>query len=459
MTLLSACIAFASLLIYARQRLEAVPVPISAAEETMALSVHFNRIRNGNDPYAGAPDLGPWLWNGGGTETLPSARNLSTVINARSAILVDAATGSVLFEKNADEPIPPASMTKLVAMYTAFHAAERGEISFDDVIVPPPESWAVNVPAGSSLMFLGQEQRVSVRELLTGMAVASGNDAAIALAIHVSGSVPAFIERMNSEMRMLGLSKTRFVEPSGLSESNLTTAREFADFSLVYIRDYPEALRAFHAQRAISYPMPWNLPADGTESPVTQNATNRLLGMLEGCDGLKTGFINESGYNLSLTAERNGDRFISVTLGGPGTGSTEGNRLRIQDGQNLMEWAFGNFLTVRTEAVRPVIMPVWGGKQESIRLIPARSASFTAPAGIRTALPALVRRLVITGQVTAPVDAGEELGRMDYSLGGTVVHSVPLVADRGSEKAGPVRRLVDRAALFALPLASATAAR
>jgi len=459
MALLFVCLAGTSLILYAKDRLEKQPLPVSAAEEAMARSAWFASNPGGTAGWPGAPDLAPWNWPDGGGAAQPPVENLSALIHARSAILVDAASGSVLFEKNADDPVPPASMTKLVAMYTAFHAAERGEISFDDVIEPPPESWAVNIPPGSSLMFLGQGQRVTVREILSGMAVASGNDAAIALAVHVSGSVPAFIERMNSEMRMLGFPVTRFAEPSGLSELNMTTAREFADFALVYIRDYPEALRAFHAQRAISYPMPWNLPAGGTESPVTQNATNRLLGMLEGCDGLKTGFINESGYNLSLTAERNGDRFISVTLGGPGTGSTEGNRLRIQDGQNLMEWAFGNFLTVRTEAVRPVIMPVWGGKQESIRLIPARSASFTAPAGIRTALPALVRRLVITGQVTAPVDAGEELGRMDYSLGGTVVHSVPLVADRGSEKAGPVRRLVDRAALFALPLASATAAR
>jgi len=279
---LFACIAFASLFLYARQRLDAVPAELSAAEEAMARSVHYNRTRFGQDPYAAAPDLAPWKWDGGGFAAAPSAEKLSAAVNARSAILVDAATGSVLFEKNADEPIPPASMTKLAAMYTAFHAAERGEISFDDVIEPPPESWAVNVPAGSSLMFLGPGQRVTVRELLAGMAIASGNDAAIALAVHVSGSVPAFIERMNSEMRMLGLSTTRFVEPSGLSEFNLTTAREFADFALVYIREYPEALRAFHSQRAISYPMPWNLSGGGTENPVTQSATNRQLGVLGG---------------------------------------------------------------------------------------------------------------------------------------------------------------------------------
>jgi len=130
----------------------------------------------------------------------------------------------------------------------------------------------------------------------------------------------------------------------------------------------------------------------------------------------------------------------------------------MQDGQNLMDWAFGNFTTISAEPVRPVIMPVWGGLQESIRLIPARSASFTAPKGVGNDAAAPVRQLVVAAPVTAPVEAGEQLGKVDFSIGGKVVHSVPLVADRGSEKAGVLRRLVDRAALFALPLVSATAA-
>jgi len=455
MALLFVCLAGTSLILYAKDRLEKQPLPVSAAEEAMARSAWFASNPGGTAGWPGAPDLAPWNWPDGGGAAQPPVENLSALIHARSAILVDAASGSVLFEKNADEPVPPASMTKLVAMYTAFHAAERGEISFDDVIEPPPESWAVNIPPGSSLMFLGQGQRVTVRELLLGMAVASGNDAAIALAVHVSGSVPAFIERMNSEMRMLGFTVTRFAEPSGLSELNMTTAREFADFALVYIREYPEALRAFHAQRSIAYPMPWNLPQGSTERPVMQYATNRLLASLEGCDGLKTGFINESGYNMSLTAEREGSRYISVTLGGPGTLSAEGNRLRVEDGTNLMEWAFGNFVTVKPEPVVPVSAAVWGGQQQSINLIPASGATFTAPAAVASGLARLERNVVVQNPVTAPVDAGQLLGRVDFSIDGITVHSVPLVADRSSAKADGLRQLLDAAAGLFLPLAAA----
>ncbi len=454
--------------LYTRARLSAQVLPVSTAEEVMARSAYFVSNPDRTDSFPFAPDLSPWTWSGTEIEKLLAAGNLSALINARSAILVDATTGTVLFEKNADEPIPPASMTKLVAMYTAFHAAERLEISFDDVMEPPPESWASNIPPGSSLMFLGQGQRVTIRELLFGMAVASGNDAAIALALHISGSVPAFVERMNTEMKMLGLSRTRFVEPSGLSEYNMTTAREFADFALVYIRDYPEALRAFHSQQSFSYPMPWNLPPGSTERPVMQSATNRLLGSLEGCDGLKTGFINESGYNMSVTAERHGNRYISVTLGGPGAGSSEGNRLRVDDGKNLMEWAFANCITVKPEPVEPVSIPIWGGLQQSVRAIPVRMAAFTAPATFSAAgtaavpaagtaavpakLSGLERKLILQKTITAPVEAGQILGKVDFLIDGIIVHSVPLVADRSSARAGLLGQLLDRAARLAVPL-------
>jgi D-alanyl-D-alanine carboxypeptidase len=422
-------------------------VPVSPAEADLARSV-WEANAGAPAGHSDAPELSALCWNGKAGITAATGDDLA--VNARSAILVDVRTGSVLYEKDADDAIPPASMTKLVAMYTAFRAAGNGEISFDDIVDLPPESWAVNIPAGSSLMFLGEGQKVTVRELLRGMAVASGNDAAIALACHVSGSVAAFVARMNGEMERLGLSQTRFVEPSGLSERNLTTAREFADFALVYIREYPEALKAFHSVTRLEYPMPWNLPAGQTGAPVEQYATNKLLGNLPGCDGLKTGFIVESGYNLSLTAERDGTRFLSVTMGGPGASTAEGNMLRTSDGRTLMEWAFGNFRTVRPEtAPVPVPLTVWGGRVGKIEALPATGADCTVPAGMTGRLAC---ETVLPRMLEAPVAAGDVVGRIDYSVGGTLLRSVPLVADRNSAHAGIAVQIIDAAARLVSPV-------
>ena len=180
-------------------------------------------------------------------------------LDATSVILMEYETGRVLYEKNADEIIPPASMTKLVVMYVVFQEIATGRISLDDIVPLPPESWAINAPPMSSLMFLGEGQTVTLRELLLGLAVASGNDAAIAVAHYTCGSVESFVERMNSEMEALGLVHTRFVEPSGYSELNLTTPREFAAFAKTYIERYPESLTLFHSQPSISYPQEHNL--------------------------------------------------------------------------------------------------------------------------------------------------------------------------------------------------------
>lgn len=418
---------------------------VTAAEETMAREAWRASGLAPKPRWQDAPGLSPFADSSADGSDAPR-------VNARSAILVDAATGSVLLEKNADEPIPPASMTKLVAMYATFRAMETGSITFDDVVALPPQSWAVNIPPGSSLMFLAEGQRVTVRELLEGMATVSGNDAAIALAHHVARSVDAFVRMMNSETSRLGLTGTSFVEPSGLSESNMTTSREFADFSRAYVTEYPEALKAFHSRTSLSYPMEWNLPAGSGERPVFQRATNRLLGILPGCDGLKTGFIYESGYNMTLTAERNGTRFISVTMGGPGNGSAEGNALRCEDGTALMEWAFANFRTVKGEPPSRMAVPVYGGSIRAVGAIPATGTSFTVRTGSGDGK--IDETIQLDPWLEAPVDAGDVIGEVTYSMGGKVLHEVPLVADRNAAEGSPARRAFDAVALMFARLAA-----
>ena len=377
-------------------------------------------------------------------------------VHSGSAILIDAATGSILYEKNADAVIPPASMTKLVMMYVVFQEIATGRISLDDVVPLPPESWAVNAPPQSSLMFLAEGQIVTLRELLLGLAVASGNDAAMAVAHYVSGSVDAFVQRMNREMELLGLEKTRFVEPSGYSELNLTTPREFAAFARVYLSRYPESLENFHSQPSISYPQEHNLAewhkGEGKNQPIFQQSTNKLLGVLPGCDGLKTGFIYESGYNLSLTAQRGKTRFISITMKGPGTGSVEGNRYRVADGTTLMEWAFSCFATHFKQNIKPVSVPVLGGGKNKVSVVPAHTTPLTVPALFKEQSPsmaasAITTQISIPAYVYAPLQTGDVVGKVTYVLGDVVLEEVPLIAVTSVEKGNGFKQLVDKLAL------------
>lgn len=376
-------------------------------------------------------------------------------IHSGAAILIDVASGQVLYEKNADEVIPPASMTKLVVMYVVFQEIATGRISLDDVVPLPPESWAVNAPPMSSLMFLGQGQTVTLRELLLGLAVASGNDAAVAVASYVSGSVDAFVERMNHEMDLLGLEKTHFVEPSGYSELNLTTPREFAAFARTYISRYPESLESFHSQPSISYPQEHNLAewhrGEGREQPIFQQSTNKLLGVLPGCDGLKTGFIFESGYNLSLTAKRGETRFLSVTMKGPGSGSVEGNRHRVADGTTLMEWAFDCFATHYKSEVEPVAVPVLGGAENSVVLAPSHLEPLTVPALLKdrdasVAAASVTSQITLPTYVQAPLQAGDIVGKITYSVGDIVLEEVPLVAVTAVDEGSGFKQFVDKLA-------------
>lgn len=343
-------------------------------------------------------------------------------ITARSAVVIDAASRALLYEKNPQLSIPPASLTKLVAIFTAFQAIEKGEIHLHDMITPPPQAWHRNIPAGSSLMFLDKDQRVTVEELIRGMSVVSGNDAAIALAIHTAGSVAAFVERMNVTAAALGLQDTSFVEPTGLSEHNRTTARDFARFCAVYLQKYPENLQRFHAVTEFVYPKKHN--SFKSAAGIRQMATNTLLSSLAGCDGLKTGFIYESGFNIALTAERNGTRFIAVILGSTGNTFSEGKKNREKDSHALMEWAFRSFQTVVLPDIFAQLspIPVLGScdRVGTAAFIPVpfplyhtQSLAVTALRSGSTGTPTVVNRIAVPPYIIAPVAAGSTIGMFE----------------------------------------------
>lgn len=362
-----------------------------------------------------------------------------------SAILIDASNGCVIFEKNADDPIPPASIAKIFVMYIVLKDVYAGKVSLDDIVPLPEKSWAVNMPKDASLMFLGQGQIVTLRELMLGLAVASGNDAAIAIARYISGGTEEFVKRMNDECKALGLTKTHFVEPSGYDENNMTTARELATFARIYVTKYPESIELFHSAKSIRYPLEKNLPSWqkdlGDSKAIFQKNTNPLLGEMEGVDGIKTGFIYESGYNLALTAKRNGNRFISITMMGPGKGSRQGNQGRIHDGHEMMDFAFDSFAdydpNLHIETSFPVAVP--GGKEKFVRLVPAWKNTITVPhigGGENPSADANKVQAFVTipKSIYGEASIGKQYGQIQYKLGNVILETVPLVCDRTVEK-------------------------
>ena len=392
--------------------------------------------------------------------TLP---NLGINVGADAAILIDVSNGCVIWEKNADKVIPPASMTKLFAMYVVEQEIAAGRLHYDDVIPLPPECWACNMPPHSSLMFLGKGQIVTLEELLLGLSICSGNDAAYALAYAVCGSMDEFVNRMNEVAWNAGLTHTHFVESSGYSEQNTTTAREMAAFSRLYILEHPDSLRRFHSVPSFTYPKEKNMaPGDryGAQDwsnglpekitmGITQENTNPLLGKLAGCDGLKTGFIDESGYNLTLTASRNGTRFLSVTMGGKGKNTQEGQAGRVKDGTELMETAFSIFRDYDlNEIADSYFVKVYASKTKALNLVPAAELEplcvpFITGNSIAENLQNVQINITMPDYLQGQITAGAEYGQIKITLGDYLLQTIPLVADRSTEKAGWVVCLAD----------------
>ena len=316
--------------------------------------------------YSAPPLLAPYL------ATAPE-------IVSRAAVLIDAETGTALYLKNPDEEISPASLTKLMTMHLVMTEAANGRVSLDEIIPIGTESWAQNQPVRSSLMFLAPGQIVSLREIMLGLAVSSGNDAAVAAALRLAPTVRDFAAMMTLEARRMGLAKTRFTEPSGISEHNMTTAAEFTAFCREYLLRHPQSLAEFHSVETFAYPKAHNVPETfrGHPNTIVQANRNALLKTFPGVDGLKTGYIDEAGYNIALTAERNGSRFIAVILGAPA--SPGGDRLRDEDGRRLLSWAFENFKTVRPSIGPLEPARLWKGKSNKVELRLAEEADFTAP--------------------------------------------------------------------------------
>jgi len=360
-------------------------------------------------------------------------------------VVMDAATGTLVYYKNPDDEIPPASLTKLMTIHLVLREIEAGRASLEEIITPPRESWAVNQPPRSSLMYLANGQQLSLRELLLGLAVFSGNDAAVAAALRFAPSVQAFAEMMNREAQAMGLVKTRFTEPSGISEYNMTTAREFANFCRLYLQAHPESLRDFHSVREFVYPRAENVAEQYRGNPGTRVQRNRntLLAKQEGVDGLKTGYIDEAGFNIALTAQRNGTRFIAVILGAPADWG--GDRIRDDDGTKLLTWAFSHYKTIRPRPDAPEPVRIWKGRENYADITWGESLEFTASAERGENLSWTIEQ---PETLIAPLPAGSPAGSFVLNDSYGELRRIPLITVQEAERGGFFKRLFDSIRLF-----------
>jgi len=365
-------------------------------------------------------------------------------IVSRAAVLIDIHTGTLLYSKNRNLQIPPASLTKLMTMHLVLKEIDQGRASFDELVTITAESWAQNQPPRSSLMFLEPGQIVTLREILTGLAVVSGNDAAVAAALRIAPTVKDFVALMNEEARSIGMNVTRFTEPAGISADNTITAAEFALFCRQYVTQHPYALKDFHSVLDFAYPVAANIPQgrQRRSNTIVQNNQNVLLRTFPGVDGLKTGFIYASGYNIALTAERNQTRFILVLLGAPS--QRGGSRIRAEDSMRLLTWAFENFKTIRPEikdienALQSQQVQLWKGKEKTAELKLAASPDFTAHS---SRADFLKYEVVVPEILTAPLPEGYHAGYLYITDDQGELSRVPLITSRSYEQANIFRRL------------------
>ena len=364
-------------------------------------------------------------------------------IGSVSAVMIDVETGALLYAKNPDKEIPPASLTKLMTLHLLMKEIEEGRASYDELVPITVESWAQSQPPGSSLMFLAPGQIVTLREIMLGLSVSSGNDAAVAAALRLAPSMRDFAEMMTAEARGMGLNVTRFTEASGYSEENMTTAAEYAYFCRRYLRLHPDALRNFHSVYEFAYPKAGNVPEHLRSNPrtIVQYNRNSMLISYPGVDGLKTGYIDEAGYNIALTAQRYHTRFLAVILGAPAVPG--GEHIRTTDGERLLTWAFENFKTVRPVIDHDVMeeyenFRLWKGKENIVKLKPEFPLDFTSPVNRANEL---LFEIDIQQPLTAPLPEGFTAGFLVVSDEHGELNRAPLVTTSAYQKGNIFKRL------------------
>jgi serine-type D-Ala-D-Ala carboxypeptidase (penicillin-binding protein 5/6) len=353
---------------------------------------------------------------------------------ASNAILIDADTGSVLFEKSADELIPPASLSKLMTAEVVLNEIAQGRLQPSTEFIISATAWRRGgAPSHTSSMFIPIHSRVSIDNLLHGVIIQSANDACIALAEGISGSESPFAELMTKRAREIGLTKSTFGNSTGLPDPRqLMTSRELAKLARHIIQTYPDYYKLY-GEREFT----WN--------KIRQYNRNPLLALNIGADGLKTGFTKEAGYGLVGSAVQNGLRLIVVVNG------LRSEKERGDEGKKLLEWGFHSFQSglLFAEGQEIAQAKVYGGQKGHVRLAADRAVSLMVPRGTREKI---IARLVYSGPVRAPVEQGQKIGTLKVWRGEFLVLEVPLRAAESVGVGSMSRRAFDAATELVLGL-------
>ncbi len=342
---------------------------------------------------------------------------------ASTAILIDAESGTVLFERNADELVPPASLSKLMTAEVVFHELSQGRLKLEDEFLISTNAWRTGgAPSRTSSMFAPINSRVRIEDLLRGVIVQSGNDACIALAEGIARSEDKFAALMTQRAREIGLSKATFGNSTGLPHPRqLMTVRELARLARHIIHTYPEYYKIY-GEREFTF------------NKIRQFNRNPLLPLSIGADGLKTGFTREAGYGLVGSAVQNELRLIVVVNG------LKSEKERADEARKLLEWGFNNFQSTPLFADGQVIAHAKVYGSGSVPMVADREVKLMAPRGVRERV---IARAVYNGPIRPPVQKGQRIGTLKVWRGDFMVLEVPLKAAEPVEQGALPRRALD----------------
>ncbi len=345
--------------------------------------------------------------------------------DAKSFVLMDYATGQILVEGNADLRVEPASITKIMTSYAVSAELAHGKIKMDDAVTISENAWrSGGAGTDGSTSFLALGSQVPLRELLYGMIIQSGNDAAIALAEHTAGSEPLFADLMNQYAAQLGMTGTHYVDASGLpNENHYTTARDVATLSRALIRDYPAEYEIYKLKD-----FEWN--------GIKQHNRNTLLWRDSSVDGIKTGHTNAAGYCLATSAVRNGQRLIAVVMG------AQSEKSRADANQELLNYGFRFFESHKLyETAKPLATPeLWKGESPTVALGVSEDVLVVMQRGRYADLKA---SMDLPATLIAPLAKGQQVGTLKVELDGKVLVERPIVVLADAAEGGFFKRLGD----------------
>ena len=348
-------------------------------------------------------------------------------LDCRSALLMEASTGVVLYEQNADEMLPPASVTKVMTLLLVMEAIEAGGVKLDDIVTTSANAASM----GGSQIFLEEGEQMNVEDMLKSVVIASANDAALALAEHICGSETAFVARMNERARELNMQGTVFENTNGLDDTtqkHLTCARDIAIMSRELIKH----------DKILEYSSIWMDSVRDGSFGLTN--TNRLVRYYPGCTGLKTGSTAKAGFCISATAQRNGMSLICVIMGAPS------RDVRNAAAVSLLDWGFAEYGVFRAEGGCGEPLSVMGGERDECATEYAQFSCVLPSSEIARVTQTLEQNEV----VKAPIKKGDEVGRATYKCGDTIVGSVPIVAAEDIERITFTQLLLRLLAIFVL---------